>query len=57
MKQRLKIRAHAQLLCVVYVFCRYWFKGIDLDGDGVIRPYEMEYFYKEQIHREFESCE
>jgi len=30
---------------------RYWFNGVDLDGDGYIRPHEMEYFYKEQIHR------
>jgi len=30
---------------------RYWFRGIDLDGDGYITPHEMEYFYKEQLHR------
>jgi serine/threonine-protein phosphatase 2A regulatory subunit B'' len=30
---------------------RYWFRGIDLDGDGYITPHEMEFFYKEQLHR------
>jgi serine/threonine-protein phosphatase 2A regulatory subunit B'' len=30
---------------------RYWFNAVDLDGDGFIRPHEMEYFYKEQVHR------
>jgi len=30
---------------------RYWFRCIDLDGDGCVTPYEMEYFYREQMHR------
>mmetsp|Transcript_40582 Transcript_40582/g.95310 ORF Transcript_40582/g.95310 Transcript_40582/m.95310 type:complete len:566 (+) Transcript_40582:161-1858(+) len=30
---------------------RYWFRGIDLDNDGYITPHEMEFFYKEQLHR------
>ena len=25
----------------------YWFKCLDLDEDGYIRPYEMQYFYEE----------
>ncbi|XP_010522572.1 PREDICTED: serine/threonine protein phosphatase 2A regulatory subunit B''alpha isoform X2 [Tarenaya hassleriana] len=29
----------------------YWFKCIDLDGDGVIRPNEIQFFYEEQLHR------
>ena len=29
----------------------YWFKIIDLDGNGIITPYEMEYFYEEQVQR------
>ena len=29
----------------------YWFQCVDLDGDGVITPTEMEFFYDEQLHR------
>jgi serine/threonine-protein phosphatase 2A regulatory subunit B'' len=29
----------------------YWFKIVDLDGNGVITAYEMEYFYEEQLRR------
>jgi serine/threonine-protein phosphatase 2A regulatory subunit B'' len=29
----------------------YWFKIIDLDGNGIITPNEMEYFYEEQVQR------
>ncbi|EME27306.1 Serine/threonine protein phosphatase 2A regulatory subunit B''alpha [Galdieria sulphuraria] len=29
----------------------YWFRCIDLDGDGMITLYDMEYFYSEQLHR------
>jgi serine/threonine-protein phosphatase 2A regulatory subunit B'' len=29
----------------------YWFKVIDLDNNDIITPYEMEYFYEEQLHR------
>uniref|UniRef100_A0A7N0UUN8 EF-hand domain-containing protein n=1 Tax=Kalanchoe fedtschenkoi TaxID=63787 RepID=A0A7N0UUN8_KALFE len=29
----------------------YWFKCIDLDGNGVITPNEMRFFYEEQLHR------
>ncbi|KXZ52166.1 hypothetical protein GPECTOR_10g795 [Gonium pectorale] len=29
----------------------YWFRCVDLDGDGVIRPREMLYFYEEQLRR------
>lgn len=30
----------------------YWFRCLDLDGDGYLRPeYELEYFYEEQVKR------
>lgn len=29
----------------------YWFRCIDLDGDGLITMFDMEYFYREQLHR------
>ena len=29
----------------------FWFRCMDLDGDGCISMYEMEYFFEEQVHR------
>lgn len=29
----------------------YWFRCMDVDGDGIISMYEMEYFYEEQIKK------
>ena len=29
----------------------YWFRCMDLDGDGIISMYEMEYFYEEMVQR------
>uniref|UniRef100_A0A8C9V2A0 Protein phosphatase 2 regulatory subunit B''alpha n=1 Tax=Scleropages formosus TaxID=113540 RepID=A0A8C9V2A0_SCLFO len=29
----------------------YWFRCMDLDGDGVLSMYELEYFYQEQCER------
>jgi len=29
----------------------YWFRCMDLDGDGFISMYEMEYFYEEQVKK------
>ncbi|ELU01240.1 hypothetical protein CAPTEDRAFT_225045 [Capitella teleta] len=29
----------------------YWFRCMDLDGDGIISLYEMEYFYEEQVQK------
>lgn len=29
----------------------YWFRCMDLDGDGILSMYELEYFYEEQQHR------
>jgi serine/threonine-protein phosphatase 2A regulatory subunit B'' len=43
----------------------YWFRCMDLDGDGVLSMYEMEYFYEQQMKRmermgietlDFEDC-
>ena len=27
----------------------YWFRVLDMDGDGILSMYELEYFYNEQI--------
>ncbi len=27
----------------------YWFRVVDLNGDGIITPDEMLYFYSEQV--------
>ncbi|KAE8687182.1 endoribonuclease L-PSP family protein [Hibiscus syriacus] len=29
----------------------YWFKCIDLDGNGILTCNEMQFFYEEQLHR------
>ncbi|CAN6287983.1 unnamed protein product [Urochloa humidicola] len=29
----------------------YWFKCIDLDGNGILTSNEMQFFYEEQLHR------
>eukprot|EP00183_Erythrolobus_madagascarensis_P006745 CAMPEP_0185845030 /NCGR_PEP_ID=MMETSP1354-20130828/1095_1 /TAXON_ID=708628 /ORGANISM="Erythrolobus madagascarensis, Strain CCMP3276" /LENGTH=771 /DNA_ID=CAMNT_0028544881 /DNA_START=370 /DNA_END=2685 /DNA_ORIENTATION=- len=29
----------------------YWFRCIDMDGDGALSLHELEYFYAEQLHR------
>ncbi|KAJ1993990.1 Serine/threonine-protein phosphatase 2A regulatory subunit B'' subunit alpha [Coemansia spiralis] len=29
----------------------YWFRCLDLDGDGILTIYELEYFYDEQVSR------
>ena len=29
----------------------YWFRCMDLDGDGVLSLYEMEYFYEEVLQK------
>eukprot|EP00268_Persea_americana_P021292 TRINITY_DN2124_c0_g1_i7.p1 TRINITY_DN2124_c0_g1~~TRINITY_DN2124_c0_g1_i7.p1 ORF type:complete len:541 (+),score=106.02 TRINITY_DN2124_c0_g1_i7:755-2377(+) len=29
----------------------YWLKCIDLDGNGLLTPNEMQFFYEEQLHR------
>lgn len=41
------------ILCVCVCVCsvEYWFRCMDLDGDGVLSMYELEYFYEEQCER------
>lgn len=29
----------------------YWFRCMDMDGDGYLSMYELEYFYSEQVKR------
>lgn len=29
----------------------YWFRCMDVDGDGYLSMYELEHFYEEQMHR------
>lgn len=29
----------------------YWFRCMDVDGDGVLSMFELEYFYEEQCER------
>ena len=29
----------------------YWFRCMDLDGDGILTMYELEFFYEEQLQR------
>lgn len=29
----------------------YWFRCMDLDGDGVISMYEMQLFYEDQLRK------
>ncbi|CAF2196877.1 unnamed protein product [Rotaria magnacalcarata] len=29
----------------------YWFRCMDIDGDGILSMYELEYFYQEQVHK------
>jgi len=40
-------RLHNLLVCSV----EYWFRCMDLDGDGIISMYEMEFFYEEQVEK------
>ncbi|UJR21734.1 hypothetical protein I4U23_024809 [Adineta vaga] len=29
----------------------YWFRCMDIDGDGILSMYELDYFYQEQVHK------
>ena len=33
------------------VSLKYWFQCVDLDGDGVLCPWELKYFYNQQLSR------
>ena len=38
--------------CVFFIFSiEYWFRCMDLDGDGVLSMFELDYFYQEQVHK------
>jgi len=37
--------------CCVVSSVEYWFRCMDLDGDGIISMYEMEFFYEEQVEK------
>ena len=37
--------------CISTCSVEYWFRCMDLDGDGVLSMYELEYFYVEQLER------
>ena len=32
----------------------YWFRCMDIDGDGVISMYELQYFYDDQLQKMIE---
>lgn len=32
----------------------YWFRCMDLDGDGIISLYELQYFYEDQVQKMME---
>ena len=34
----------------------YWFRILDIDGDGVLSPYELEMFFEEQSEKLFKVC-
>lgn len=44
-------------MCYIYLFSlttnsiEYWFRCMDLDGDGVLSLFEMVYFYEEVLQR------
>jgi hypothetical protein len=35
----------------VFFSIEYWFRCMDLDGDGVLSMFELDYFYQEQVHK------
>lgn len=35
----------------LFLSIEYWFRCMDLDGDGLLSMYELEYFYSEQVAR------
>lgn len=40
-------------MCDLESLCsiEYWFRCMDVDGDGFLSMYELEYFYQEQLQR------
>ena len=39
------------ILSFFFSSIEYWFRCMDLDGDGVLSMYELEYFYSEQVSK------
>lgn len=39
------------MLCLSHFSIEYWFRCMDLDGNGVLSMYELEYFYEEQCQK------
>ena len=39
------------VVCLSLSSIEYWFRCMDLDGDGVLSMYELEHFYEEQCQK------
>ena len=39
------------LMVVVPFSVEYWFRCMDMDGDGVLSLYELEHFYEEMVDK------
>lgn len=37
--------------CMTRFSIEYWFRCMDLDGDGVLSMYELQYFYEDQCQK------
>ena len=50
---RQKLHQHFVETVLIFFYCsiEYWFRCMDLDGDGVLSMYELEYFYSEQVSK------
>ena len=38
-------------VCFFFVSLEYWFRVLDVDGDGVLSLYELHHFYEEVLGR------
>ena len=36
---------------LIYASIEYWFRCLDMDGNGIITMYELEHFYDEQLRK------
>lgn len=48
--RRYKSDTVTQLILILYSM-EYWFRVLDVDGDGIISIYELEYFYEDVLSR------
>ena len=39
------------IVILLHSSIEYWFRCLDLDGDGILSMYELDYFYQEQVHK------